>query len=256
MSTPSRGRELSRDQHRRIRQQIALIPLYIWVVYAWWAFISHLPVPPINATTHVTRDFLHFYTQAVIAREHDLHALYDIDAMAAVAQRVVPAHVEVKFPPVYGPQVPLLFLPLAWLPYVPAMITWLALTIVGYGLCMWAVWRNGSRERGFGWPALVLWLGAPGLPVFAVVRTGVADCAGVLHRNLAAPEERTDSFLAGLAVGASRLQAAAGDCWPHACSSVPRSGRWWPAPSCSIAAQAAAGWGYWGRACSRDMSGR
>ena len=86
--------------------------------------------------------------QGAITRERDAHALYDIDAMAATVDRVVPVKVEAKFPPVYGPQVGLFFAPLAALPYVPALLLWLAVTIATYLACVYAVWRAGPAVPG------------------------------------------------------------------------------------------------------------
>src|SRR4051812_34220690 len=111
MPTATGRRDLTPAQHALIRQQIALIPLYVWVIFAWGVFFVHLPVPPFNSNTHIARDFAHFYAQGLAAREHAASTLYDIDALAVLTRRVVPDKVNVPFPPVYGPQVPLLFAP-------------------------------------------------------------------------------------------------------------------------------------------------
>jgi hypothetical protein len=194
-------RELTPAQHRLIRQHIALIPLYVWVVYAWGVFYVHLPVPPLNPTSHITRDFVHFYTQGVITLEHDSHALYDIDAMAAVAERVVPVPVEVRFPPVYGPQVGMFFAPLALLPYKPAMLVWFALTILGYAVCMNRIWRADDRQRRWQWAAIVFALGAPGLH-FTLSFGQVSLIGLVCFTALWLCLRSGRPFLAGLAVGA------------------------------------------------------
>jgi hypothetical protein len=188
-------------QHKLIRRHIALIPLYVWVVYAWGVFYVHLPVPPLNPTSHIARDFVHFYSQGVITREHDAHALYDIDAMAAVVERVVPVPVEMRFPPVYGPQVGLFFAPLASLPYKPAMLLWFALTIAGFGACMFAIWRAEEKHRRLTWFALVFALGAPGLHF--TLSFGQASLIGlVCFTAIWLCLRRGYPFLAGLAVGA------------------------------------------------------
>jgi alpha-1,2-mannosyltransferase len=196
-----RSGELTPAQHRLIRQQIALIPLYVWVIYAWGVFYVHLPVPPLNPTSHIARDFVHFYSQGVITLEHDRHALYDIDAMAAVVERVVPVPVEMRFPPVYGPQVGLFFAGLAWLPYKPAMLVWFALTIIGYAVCMNMIWRAENRRRRWKWMAVVFALGAPGLHF--TLSFGQASLIGLVCFTAMWLWLRSGRpFLAGLAVGA------------------------------------------------------
>src|SRR5262245_11871124 len=88
-STRSRGfvpdlsRELTPAQHARIRRQIALIPVYIWLVYSWTHVLVRIP------SDEPVRDFVHFYVQGVIARTGDQASLYDIDRMADIAQRVL-----------------------------------------------------------------------------------------------------------------------------------------------------------------------
>ncbi len=194
-------RELTPEQHAAIRQQIVLIPVYIWVVYMWWVFFSHMPFGAERVREHSARDFVHFYTQGVITREHDAHALYDIDAMAAVVARAIPVPVNVRFPPVYGPQVAMFFAPLAFLDYVSALRVWLAITLIGYAACVWLVWRASPFLADRRWTALMFAIGAPGLHFalsFGQVSVIALACFTVLWLAL-----RSDRpWLAGLAVGA------------------------------------------------------
>lgn len=231
-------------QHAFIRRQIALIPLYVWVVYAWGVFFAHLPIPPFDSTTHIARDFAHFYAQGVAAREHAASTLYDLDALAALTQRVVPDRVEVRFPPVYGPQVPLLFAPLAFLPYVPAMVGWLGLTIAGYAACMFAVWRNADGSRRVGWTALVFALGMPGLH-FALSFGQVSLVALVCFTALWLCLKHGRLFLAGLAVGALAYKPQLGVVAAFVFVLSGERRVVWGALT-AIVVQAAAAWAYWG----------
>jgi hypothetical protein len=157
-STPSSSRgELTPEQHARIRRHLALIPVYIWVVYSWVHVLVRIP------QDEPVRDFAHFYTQGVIALERDTASLYDMEKMADVAQRILPGHQRVLYPPVYGPQMSLLFAPLAMLPYVPARHTWLAVTILVYGVCTYAIWRVCPRLRDKPGTTAVLLIAAPAL---------------------------------------------------------------------------------------------
>ena len=246
MSDVPLSRELTPAQHTFIRQQIALIPVYVWVIYAWGVFFTNLPLGPRGDKAHVGRDFVHFYTQGVITREHNAHALYDIDAMAAVVDRVVPVAVEVRFPPVYGPQVGLLFAPLARVPYVTAMLTWLGLTILGYFGCVYLVWRTSPALRTRRWLTLVLALGAPGLHF--TLSFGQASLVGLVCFTLMWLALRSGrAFLAGLAAGALAYKPQFG---VVAAFVFVLAGEWrvvWGAVV-AMAAQFAAAWAYWGYA--------
>ena len=76
------------------------------------------------------RDFVHFYVQGLIAVERDAASLYDTDRMADIARRVLPGGQRPLYPPVYGPQVSLLFSPLARLPYITARNVWIVVTLL------------------------------------------------------------------------------------------------------------------------------
>lgn len=237
-------RELTPAQHAFIRRQLFLIPIYIWTVYAWGVFAVHLPIGPLEKQTHLTRDFLHFYAQGTITREHDAYALYDIDAMAAVADRVVPVPVDIKFPPVYGPQVGLLFTPIAMLPYVPALIVWLFVTIAGYLACVYAVWRQCPALRGERWTVAVLALGWAGFHFtlsFGQASLVATVCMAALW--LALKGERP--FLAGLAVGALAYKPQLG----IVAAFVFVLGQEWRVVAgavTAVAVQFGASWAYWG----------
>jgi alpha-1,2-mannosyltransferase len=243
-SAPAGSRELTPAQHVFIRRQLFLIPLYLWVVYAWWKFFTLLPAFAIAAKAHVVRDFAHFYALGVITRAHDAHALYDIEAMAAVVARVVPAQVSAMFPPVYGPQVGLVFSPFALLPYIPAMYVWLALTVIGYSLCAYLVWRSAPSLATLRSETLAVTLGAPGLH-FAL-SYGQASLIGLICFTalwLALRSERF--FAAGIAVGALAYKPQLG----IAAAFVFLFAREWRivlGALTAIAVQFVAGWAYWG----------
>ncbi len=193
--------ELTPTQHAAIRRQLFLIPVYIWAIYSWSITVRQLPVGTYAPDVHVARDFVHFYSQGVATREHDAHALYDLDALAAVVNRVVPDKVDAKFPPVYGPQVGLFFAPLARLPYVPALLTWLSVSLTGYVLLVYLVWRTCPTLRRERWTTALLMIGAPGL--YFTMSFGQASLIGLACTTaLWLALRRGRMFLAGLAIGA------------------------------------------------------
>ena len=201
MRAPRIERGLSVEQHRVIRRLLALIPVCVWLVYVWPVFFTQLPDPSHPERGHYIRDFLHFYTQGMVVREHDRAALYDIDALAATAERAAPEIPKQLYPPVYGPQVGFLFAPLSAVPYVTALYVWLFITILGYGACVYAIWREDRTLRREALTVVILALGAPGLHFalsFGQVSLIGLACFTAMWISL----RRGHLFTAGLALGA------------------------------------------------------
>jgi alpha-1,2-mannosyltransferase len=238
------SRELTPSQHAFIRQQLALIPLFIWAVYAWSIFFAQLPSIASPGDSYVVRDFVHFYVQGVIARDHDAGALYDIDAMATVVNRVIPSPIDTAFPPVYGPQVALLFRPLAQLPYLPAMFVWLALTIIGYCVCVYLIWRTCVSMRRLRWATAVFALGAPGFH-FTLSYGQVSLIGLICFTALWLALRRGDLMVAGIAVGALAYKPQLGIA-AAVVFVLARERRVVLGAFVAVAAQLAAGVLYWG----------
>jgi len=85
-------------------------------------------------------DFIQFYRLGLAALQEPT-ALYDATALSSLSVAAVPEASGVIYLPVYGPQVSLLFAPLAQLSYVSALMVWLSIAAMIYGLCCAAVWR-------------------------------------------------------------------------------------------------------------------
>jgi hypothetical protein len=90
-------------------------------------------------------DFIHFYVLGSLALNGQATALYDYKAQAAHAAALVPESSGVYYLPIYGPQMSLLFAPLAALPYAWALLMWSFITTSIYALCCAAFWRNVQR---------------------------------------------------------------------------------------------------------------
>ncbi len=155
---------LTPAQHRLIRIHVALIPVYGWLLVAWIAYaIDISPSGRLDRSGHVKgHDFAHFYVLGEIAAAHAPAELYDFNAQAARMDRLVPDY-ENRFAPIHGPQLSVLFAPLARLPYEVAWAIWIGITAAGYAMCGVLLWRAHPRLRQFGWLALVL---AAGYPAF------------------------------------------------------------------------------------------
>lgn len=242
---PRRG-GLSPRQHEFVRQQLALIPVYIWVVFAWLLFLRRLPAMPGNDRTYLIRDFLHFYAQGAVTRAHDAHALYDYQALAAFTNRLSPVPANTTFPPVYPPQVGILMSPLSWLPYEPALYVWFAVTLLVTALCVWQVWRTRTSPATTGWATTVLLLGAPGVHFalsFGQISVVGLACFTVLWLALLGQRP----LLAGVAIGALAYKPQLGLVAAVVCVFA---GEWKMIAGAvmSVAVQALAALAYWGTA--------
>lgn len=189
------NRPLTPAQHRWIRTHVLLIPVYVWAVFSWTHFFGHLP-----RADGPVRDFMHFYVQGVVASTGETPALYDIDRHAQILEERVPSAKNVRYPPVYGPQVSVLFSPFGRLPYESALRLWLAITVLVTAVCMWALWRVSGRLRGQAWPVLVLVAASPALRFdLGSGQAAALGLACVTGGYLALRSGRP--FLAGLAIG-------------------------------------------------------
>jgi hypothetical protein len=182
---------------RRVRFHGILLAVGIWT-----AFIANLATPELVARTGLIKgtDFLHFYTLGTLGREHRGDLLYDIPAQSALLQRLVPEARNYVYVPLYGPQVSLIFAPLARLPYLQALTAWWGLNAFLYAVCCYLLWRRCPNLAGYGWTVLILALAFPGISQLLV--WGQTSGLALLFFTLAylALSARHD-FLAGLAIG-------------------------------------------------------
>ena len=134
-----------------------LFTVVIWVV---WAINMSSPGRLDRSGQLKGADFLQFYVMGHLATEQASDVLYDPAAYAAATHQMVPEAVEF-FPPVYPPQVSVLFQPLAALPYGWAVAVWWVVCIVLYGGACFAVWRTCRRLQPYGRLMGVLAVGSP-----------------------------------------------------------------------------------------------
>jgi alpha-1,2-mannosyltransferase len=89
-------------------------------------------------------DFVHFYTLGRLAYSHHVSAMYDMAALHDAQVALAPDSTTFLYPPVYPPQVPVLFVPFTAWSYGTSLLVWNVLTIVGYGLLLWSAWKPVS----------------------------------------------------------------------------------------------------------------
>ena len=182
---------------RRLRAHGLILALCLWSVYLW-----NIATPGLwdRAGNLKGTDFLHFYTLGSLALAHRGADLYNLQAQAQLAAQRVPAAASIRYLPLYPPQVSLFFAPFAELPYSGALILWLALSSLLYGLCCYAVWRACPNLHNQKLTALILALAFPAF--WHLIAWGQTSALALACFTLAFISLRSQrEFLAGLALG-------------------------------------------------------
>ena len=239
-----RGEWLSR---RRLRAHGTLLAICLWSSCVW--IFSN---PGLVGRNGVLKgaDFLHFYTLGTLAREHRGGDLYNVGAQSTLAEQRVPQAGHLVFIPLYGPQVSLLFAPLAGFSYPWALLLWEVLNLAVYALCCYAVWKTCGNLRAEASTVFVLALAFPAFFHLLVwgQTSGIAlACFTVTYLELRAGR----CFAAGLALGclAFKPQLAL------AAALVFLLGQEWKVvfgAMVTATAQLLAGWAYYGTPVMRD----
>jgi hypothetical protein len=182
---------------KRLRAHGVLLGLALWSVYVWT-----LATPgwrDRNGNLKGT-DFLHLYTLGCLAAEHRGAELYDMNAQAAVAAQRLPQAADIRYLPLYPPQVSLLFVPLARLSYGWALAVWWMFTALVYGICCYAVWRVCPELSGYAWAVVLLAAAFPAF--FHLIAWGQTSALALACFTVAFLLLRTRrEFLGGLAFG-------------------------------------------------------
>jgi hypothetical protein len=202
----------------RLHAHAALLGLCLWGVFA-----AGISTPGLRDRSGLLKgsDFLQFYVFGSLARAGRTEALYDYAAHVAEAERRVPESRGTSFLPVYGPQVALLFAPLARLAYGPALATWLVASALLYAACVAAVWRGCPRLRPHGRTVALAAVAFP--PLFSLIGCGQSSALALAATSgawlgLRAGRPLAAGFALGclaykpqLALGAILVLAAAGE---------------------------------------------
>ena len=116
----------------------SILALCLWSTYLW-----NVATPGLldRAGNLKGTDFLHLYTLGSLALAHGGADLYDMKAQSQLAAQSVPAAAGIRHPPLYPPQVSMFFSPFARLSYGCALVLWLTLSSLIYGVCCYTLWR-------------------------------------------------------------------------------------------------------------------
>ena len=193
-SAEVRGGWLSR---RRLRAHSTLLAICLWGSCVW--IFSN---PGLVGRNGVLKgaDFLHFYTLGTLAREHRGGDLYNIAAQSTLAEVRVPQAGHLAFISLYGPQVSLLFAPLASFSYTWALLLWEVFNLAVYALCCYSVWKTCTNLRAEASTVFVLALAYPAF--FHLLVWGQTSGIALACFTVAYLEVRAGRcFAAGMAVG-------------------------------------------------------
>jgi arabinofuranan 3-O-arabinosyltransferase len=86
-------------------------------------------------------DFVQYYTLGHLASARQIEPMYDAALYHRAQVDLIPESAREIYPPVYPPQVAVLFAPYSGLSYQHALLIWCVVTIAGYALIVWSVWK-------------------------------------------------------------------------------------------------------------------
>jgi hypothetical protein len=182
---------------RRLRAHGLILALCLWSTYLW-----NVATPGLldRAGNLKGTDFLHLYTLGALALAHGGADLYDMKAQSQLAAQSVPAAAGIRYLPLYPPQVSMFFSPFARLSYGCALVLWLTLSSLIYGVCCYALWRVCPNLRNHKLTVVILALAFPAFwHVIAWGQTSALILACFTAAFYAQRARR--EFLAGLALG-------------------------------------------------------
>jgi alpha-1,2-mannosyltransferase len=131
---------------RRIRAQAIVLALCLWGVCA----VDFATPGLFDRVGNIKfQDFLAFYISAQQIAQHRASDLYDQkignDELLAIVRRPTGVHL----PYLYGPQVGLMFVPLASLSFPAAARIWVVFSLLVYFACIYAIWRRCRALRPY-----------------------------------------------------------------------------------------------------------
>lgn len=135
---------------RRLRVHAIILAICMWGVCA----VDFLTPGVFDREGNIKfQDFLSFYISGKLIAQGRSVDLYNeplrYAEMLGVAQDREAGHSarNVSIPNLYGPQVALLFVPFAHLPFLVAAQVWDALNLLIYAVCIYVLWRRCARLR-------------------------------------------------------------------------------------------------------------
>jgi len=232
---------------RRIRIHALLLAVCLWSVYAIDMSTSGLRD---RAGLIKGTDFLQFYVIGKLGISGKADSLYNVAALSDQIHEFVPAAQGIVYAPLYGPQIMLLFSPLARLSYFPALFLWSLLNFAIYFGCVYLLWKRCRELSNYRWPVLICSVAFPGF--FHLIAWGQTSGIALLCFTgafLALVSGKR--FVAGILIGCLIFKPQLG----LASAAVFLLARQWKivfGASLSAAAQAGLGWLVYGTQIMRN----
>ena len=182
---------------KRIRAQAIILALCLWGVCI---FDFGTPGLIDRAGNIKFQDFLPVYNSARLIAQHRAAELYDSNVQADELHAIIGEPTRVQIPNVYGPQVGLLFVPLAHFSFPIAAGIWVALSLLLYFACIYVAWSSCPELHPYAGLVAIVSLAYPPLFHFFVrgqISVLLLACftAALLAMRAGRP------WLAGLALG-------------------------------------------------------
>ncbi len=95
------------------------------------------------------QDFLQFYISARLIAQGRTTQLFDQQIASTELQTIVQQPTRVRLPTVYGPQVGLVFVPLARFPFLIAATVWVAISVLVFFSCLHWLWKFCPNLRPY-----------------------------------------------------------------------------------------------------------
>lgn len=124
---------------RQAKGHAILVAVVIWILTAVVSFTGTSDrgiAGPLKGS-----DFVQFYTLGHLASAHRISEMYDAASFHEAQAEFLPESAREIYPPVYPPQAAVMFAPTSGLSYQRALFIWSLITIAGYALIVWSVWK-------------------------------------------------------------------------------------------------------------------
>jgi alpha-1,2-mannosyltransferase len=170
---------------------------------SWFIYLHTMMVPGLidRAGRFKGTDYIQFYVMGSLVLDGRADALYNPGAHLEQGRRRIDPALTLYAPhPNYGPQIALLFSPMALLPFGLSLALFLVLTALCYGTSVWLVWREceGLRDHG----RLVALLAAASPLFFTLLRYGQLSAVALLLLSVGfVAMRRNRPCVAGLVLG-------------------------------------------------------
>lgn len=124
---------------RQARGHAIVLAVILWIIAAVVGFTGRSDrgiAGPLKGA-----DFVQYYTLGHLASAHRIETMYDPALYHQAQVDLIPESSREIYPPVYPPQVAVMFAPVTGLTYQSALFIWCLLTIGGYALIVWSAWK-------------------------------------------------------------------------------------------------------------------